>query len=429
MSLLGTGHTAPQAGTSAEAEALIAEARARARRRRRRIAVAVLGAVAVAAGGLAAAGGFTGSIPAATGHSRTAGAIAEPSGPPAYFMDATNMGGDYSSPEIRASATGKLVAPTPVGSDPRLDDYDPPYGLAATGPNSFVVGLMTPSDCSTQFFRLQINDRGQPGTLARVGPTLPGELTSMAASAGGGLIAYSINGAGCPKAGHGTSLGVFDPSNGRTRQWTDAPKYMTQLSMSANGRLLAFTQTLTKPAPGSGDNGFEITGYQVRVLATDAATGPVAGRSRVAASISAQDSQLAAQTVLLSPTGTSFYLCTEPFVLPKRGDNKITDSAKIVAYRTATGNAVGVLAAWTASYPAPTGSYYPPLAVSCSSMALDPSGRFLLVPYLETASNPADPSSSGSLTGARINTATGAKTDWTIPYGNSQGEHTMSVAW
>ena len=59
MSLLGTGQT-PQAGTSAEAEALIAEARARARRRRRRIAVAVLGAVAVAAGGLAAAGGFPG---------------------------------------------------------------------------------------------------------------------------------------------------------------------------------------------------------------------------------------------------------------------------------------------------------------------------------------------------------------------------------
>jgi hypothetical protein len=427
MILLGTGHT-PQAGTTAEAEALIAEARARARRRRGRIAVAVLGAVAVAAGGLAAAGGFPGSRPAATGHSRTTGAIADSSRPPAYFLEATTLGGGYTTPVIRASATGKLVAPTPVGSDPRLDDYDPPYGLAAIGPDSFVVGLMTPSDCSTQFFRFQVDDRGRPGALTRVGPTLPGELTAMAASARGGLIAYAIDGSGCPKAGHGSYLGVFDPGNGRTRQWTDAPPHLTQLSMSANGRLLAFTQTLTKPAPG-GNGGFEITGYQVRALATDAAPGPVDGRSRVTASISPQDSLFTAPAVLLSPAGTSFYLCTEPSGLPQRGATKITETARIVAYRTATGNATGVLAAWTASYPAPTGSYYPPLAVSCSSMALDPSGRFLLVPYLETSDNPADPSSSGSLTAARINIATGAKSDWTIPYGQGQGQGTMTIAW
>jgi hypothetical protein len=423
MSLLGTGHTAPQAGTSAEAEALIAEARARARRRRRRIAVAVLGAVAVAAGGLAATGGFPGSGPAAAGHSRTAGPIVDSSRPPAYFLDATTLGSGYTTPEIRASATGKLVAPTPIGN---LDDYDPPYGLAATGPDAFVVGLMTPSDCSTQFFRFQVNDRGRPGALTRVGPTLPGDLTAMAASAGGGLIGYAINGSGCAKAGHGSYLGVFDPGNGRTRQWTGVPPYVTQLSMSANGRLLAFTQTLTKPAPGSG-GGYQITGYQVRVLATDAAPGPVDGRSRVAASVSAQDSLLAAPTVLLSPSGTSFYLCAEPFAFPKRGADKITDTARIVAYRTATGKATGVLAAWAASYVNRTG--YAPLALSCSTMALDPSGRFLLVPYLETSGNPADPSSSGSLTAARINTATGAKSNWTIPYGNGQGQDTMSIAW
>ena len=105
MSLLGTGHT-PQAGSTAEAEALIAEARARARRRRRRIAVAVLGAVALAAGTLAATGVFAGGRPAATAHGRSADAIAEPSGPPAYFVDATSLGSSYTSPEIRASATG-----------------------------------------------------------------------------------------------------------------------------------------------------------------------------------------------------------------------------------------------------------------------------------------------------------------------------------
>jgi hypothetical protein len=423
MSLLGTGHTAPQAGTSAEAEALIAEARARARRRRRRIAVAVIGAVAVAEGGLAAAGGSPFSRPAATGHSRTAGAIADSSSPPRYFIDAPSMGGGYSTPEIRASATGKLVAPTAIGN---LRDYDPPYGLAAIGPDSFVVGLMTPSDCSTQFFRFQLNDRVRPGPLTRVGPTLPGDLTSMAATAGGGLIAYAIDGDGCQKAGHGSFLGVLDPGTGRTRRWTDAPKYLSQLSMSANGRLLAFTQELTRPAPGSG-GGYEILGYQVRVLATDAAPGPVERRSRVAASVSAQDSLFATPTALLSATGTSFYLCTEAFALRKRGDNKITDNAKIVAYRTATGKPTRVVAAWSASYVNRTG--YAPMALSCSSMALDPSGRYLLVPYRQTFTNPADEYSGGSLTAARINTATGARSGWTLRYGERQSPGAMTLAW
>ena len=426
MSLLGTGTgQTPSAGSSAEAEALIAEARARARRRRQRIAVAVLSAFALAGGGLAAGGVFDGTRTATAPGGGAGGAAAVPPAPPPYFMDATSMGGGYSSPEIRASATGRLVASTPIGSDPRLRDYDPPYGLAATGPDSFVVGLMTPSDCSTQFFRFTVNGQGRPGALTQVGPTRPGELTSMTVAAGGRLIAYVIGLSGCPKAGRGSYLGVFDPVTGRTRQWTDAPPYMSQLSMSADGRLLAFTQELTKPVHG----GFQITGYQVRVLATDAAPGPLDGRSRVAASLSPQDLQLAAPAVLLSPTGTSFYLCAQPFALPKRGAKKITETASIVVYRTATGKATGVLAAWAESYPINADGSDDPPVLSCSSMALDPSGRFLLVPYLETPGNAADPSSSGSLTAARINTATRARSDWTVPFGAGQGQHTMSVAW
>jgi len=429
MSLLGTGHT-PQAGSSAEAEALIAEARARARRRRRRIALAVLGAVAVAAGTLTATGVFDGGRPAASASGGAGGAAAVPPGPPPYFIDATSTGSAYSSPEIRASATGRLVASTPIGSDPRLRGYDPPYGLAATGPDSFVVGLMTPTDCATQFFRFTINGHGQPGPLTQVGPTRPGDLTSMAVAAGGGLIAYVINGSGCPKLGHASYLGVFDPMTGRTRQWTDVPAYVSQLSMSANGRLLAFSQQLTKPVPQS-KGAFQITGSQVRVLATDAAPGPLEARSRVAASFSAQESQFTAPAVLLSPTGTSFYLCAQPFAFPKRGVRKITNTASIVVYRTATGKATGVLASWATSYPISAdgaGSGTAPPAPSCSTMALDPSGRFLLVPYLAT---PGDPSqtSTGSLTAARINTATGARSDWTISYGAGQIQGDMSIAW
>jgi hypothetical protein len=381
----------------------------------------VLGAVAVAAGGLAAAGGLPGSRVPATAHSRIADATAEPSGPPAYFLDATA----FDSPEIRLSATGTVVAPIPIGDVPALRGYDPPYGLAATGPGSFVVGMMTPSDCSTQFFRFRLNDQGRPGALTPVGPTLPGDLSSIAASAGGGLIAYEIDGSGCANARNvGSYLGVLDVSTGRTRQWTGVPRYSGQLSMSADGRLLAFSESLTKPGA---DGGYQITGYQVRALATDAAPGTVTARSRVAARISPEDSFFSPPTVLLSPAGTSFYLCTEPFALRKRGDNKITDNAKIVAYRTATGKPTGVVAAWAASYVNRTG--YAPMALSCSSMALDTSGRYLLVPYRQTFLHPGDEYSGGSLTVARISIATGAQSDWTLRYGERESPGAMSIAW
>jgi hypothetical protein len=393
------------------------------RRRRRRIAVAVIGAVTVGASTLLAPGALAGSRPTATAGSGAGGAVTKPPAPPAYFIDATSMGSAYSSPEIRASATGKLVGGTPVGT---LDDYDPPYGLAATGPDSFVVGLMTPTDCSTQFFRFQVNDRGRPGPLTRIGPTLPGDLTAIAASAGGGLIAYSITSDGCANASSlGNYLGVFNPGTGSTRQWTDAPANLTQLSMSANGRLLAFSQTLTKPSSGGG---YEITGYRVRTLATNAAPGSVNGRSRAVASISPLDSLFTAPTVLLSPTGTSFYLCAEPLTVPKRGAKKITDTARVVSYRTATGKATGVVATWAESYVPPKNGEAP-LSLSCSTMALDPSGRYLLVPYLERYGTASDPSASGSLTAVRINLATRARSHWTIPDGTGQGQVTMSIAW
>ena len=70
-----------------------------------------------------------------------------------------------------------------------------------------------------------------------------------------------------------------------------------------------------------------------------------------------------------------------------------------------------------------------PVALSCSSMALDPSGRFLLVPYLVTSLHPSDEYAAGSLTAARINIATGARSDWTLRYGERESPGVMSIAW
>jgi hypothetical protein len=285
--------------------------------------------------------------------------------------------------------------------------------------------MMTPSDCSTRFFRFRLNDQGRPGALTPLGPTLPGDLSSIAASAGGGLIAYEIDGDGCANARNlGSYLGVLDVSTGRTRQWTGVPRYSGQLSMSADGRLLAFSQSLAKPGA---DGGYQITGYQVRALATDAVPGTVAARSRVVARISPEDSVFSPPTVLLSPTGTSFYLCSQPFAFAKPGTKRITETAKIFDYRTATGKPTRVVAAWAESYVNRTG--YAPMALSCSSMALDTSGRYLLVPYRQTFLHPADEYSGGSLTAARISISTGARSDWTLRYGERESPGAMSIAW
>lgn len=419
MNLAGTGHI-PHAGADVEAQALIEEARARARRRRARIAVAVVCAAALAAGTIAASGGFSGSRPRAPARTGPADAVTGLAALPRYFLYAQQSQGNYGWLQIRESATGKLVAQP----HPQPPDYLPPYGLAATGPGSFLVGMMTPSDCATRFFRWRLDDQGRPGALTPVGPTLPGELTAMAASAGGGLIGYAIDDSGCKTGGtsRGVYLGVLDAHSGRTRQWSQGFR-ITQLSISANGRLLAFTDTTGRPVQG----GMMITGMQVRVLAADASPGTVAERSRVVARTAADFSPSGSTAVLLSPSGTSFYLCSQPLSLQRPGASRIVETARIVGYRTATGTTTGVLATFTASYVPPRGvSYYAP-TVGCSSMALDPSGRFLLVPYREMPLNLEADNSSARVSAAIVDTTTGARSDWTLQLDNAPSS--ITVAW
>jgi hypothetical protein len=385
--------------------------------------VAVVCAAALAAGGLAAAGGFSGSGPGETARNGPAAPLTESASPPRYFLYAQeSAGGAYDWLQIRESATGKAVGQP----HPQPPDYLPPYGMAATGPGSFVVGMMTPSDCATQFFRVRLDDRGRPGTLTRVGPTLPGELTAMAASAGGGLIGYAIDDSGCKTGGTslGVYLGVLDVHSGQTRQWTHAVR-VSQLSMSANGRLLAFTDATELPVHGGG---MEMTGMQVRLLPTDAPPGTLAERSRVVVRTSPAFTPTGGTAVLLSPSGTSFYLCSQPLTLPRPGASRVVETARIIAYRTATGKATGVIATFAASYAMTKSGGYPP-ALGCSSMALDTSGRFLLVPYLVSHLNPEDGYSGGLLRTAIINTATGARSAWTLQFGEGDAPGSMTIAW
>ena len=270
---------------------------------------------------------------------------------PKFFADAVTTGEGNESLQVRTSANGRLVA-----QEERMTGV---YGLAATGTDSFVIALQAGTGCAARLYRVQLNGQGRPGGLSPVGPELHGLVWSLAASAGGGIIGYAVS--GCAKGDPGTS--DFDTRTGRSGQWSDVNlggvstgnvAMQGALSMSASGGLLAFTGWEV-----AGDGRY--TSQVVCVLSTTAPAGTVAERSHVVFSRPVSQPELTAAS--LSPGGTFFYLATQT----GSRTGRVTDVAR---YRTSTGEFLGKLASLRGT---PTQMQSP--------MALDVSGRFLLVPY------------------------------------------------
>lgn len=357
---------------NAGTEALIREARRRQRRRHLLIGLAAV-VLAVGAGVAVSQIGPGGHAPGHSGphpgqYRGKSGLSSARSALPRFFADAVMTAEGNGPVEVRASATGRLVAEgatrIPVGVS----------GLAATGPGSFVIAGPGSGRCGTRLYRFRLSGRGRPGTLTPVGPELRGRVWSLAASAGGQVIGYAVS--GCGKGARGY-IGVLDTRTGRSREWGDvsvggiSPGNVAlsgELSMSADGRLLAFSGwdvTGNWRLAGGG----RFTSQVVRVLPADAPAGMVAQRSRVVLSRPVRAPELAA--VSLSPAGTSFYLCTP--VMSRAGR-----STEIARYPTSSGRPRQIVATLRGTLPTP----------DCP-MALDTTGRFLLVPYaLSSAGHP-----------------------------------------
>jgi hypothetical protein len=408
---------APSAEGGLGVQVLIEEARAHARRRRRRIALAVAAILAVSAGVFAAVWGSPGAGPAEPGDGARSPAAPAPAGQPRFFADTQGSGEGNSPLQIRESATGALV-----WRDGRATGTGGVTGLAATGRGDFVIALNMGSGCATRLYRVRLNGSGVPGALSPVGPRLPGMVWSLAAGGGGRVIGYAIS--GCSKGDPGY-LGVLHLPSGRTRQWGGvslggvSPGNLAlrgPLSMSANGRLLAFAAVSAVSAASPPRS--RVTAQSVRVLPTGAPPGAAAGRSHVvfrqAAPGAGTGLSLAAAS--LSPNGTSVYLCLQSAARTRA-------AARIAAYDTATGKPRGVIATFTAKGTWPQ--------AGCSSMALDASGRFLLVP--DSVHHPAPPSNGVLQHIARIDIATKAMSTVTVKLPGSGGmdqESGMSiVAW
>ena len=381
--MLEIGHamtTAPPGlvpDSGAESEAVIREARKRQHRRHLLTGLAIVvlaGATGVAVSQIGPGGQLPGrQVLRHQGAPRRESAPSSGrAGVPAFFADALTSGEGNGPLEVRSSATGALVAEQSARINLGV------AALAATGSGDLVIAepAIAPG-CGTRLYRVQLTGRGQLGRLTQVGPELPGLVLSLAASAGGQVIGYAL--AACGKGPPGF-VGVFNTRTGWSRTWGGAgfaganvpgkPRDLSlgwSLSMSANGRLLAFTGWNVA-------ENWRFTRQVVRVLPTDAPAGTLAERSRVVLSRPLSLPELGA--VALSPGGKSFYLCTKPA-------RRAGIVRKIAAYATATGSRQRLIATLTGGFTETT-----------CQMALDSTGRFLLLtssvspeghPYPKTA--------------------------------------------
>jgi hypothetical protein len=389
------------------------------------------------AGGLLWTGGSSGG---SAGDSRAARSVVPGRAVPwpAYFADANTSSEGNSGLQIRESNTGRLTDPVmppreggypdPVLPEPK-DANSGVLALAATGPDSFVVALLKgsplhpqASGCATQIYSVRLNALGRVHSLTPIGHALPGYIYSLTANAGGSKIGYALQGEPCAKGSPGY-LGVLDAANGRTHQWSDVGMYGETvgnvalaggMSMTANGGELVFPVSDSPPYK-------TIRAYEVRMLRTDAAGGTVAARSTVL--LRHRGYLLAYGTAVISPDGYSLYLCSY------RGGSAVESSRlQLVKYRTKSMTPYSTLATFTGED-------------GCNGAQLDPSGRWLLIPYGLTPPRVVGPigeqqrtwGGRGKLHLARINTITGARSNLTLwtpaGFGSMSPPTGMDAAW
>jgi hypothetical protein len=228
---------------------------------------------------------------------RAVAASASAAGVPRFFVaDEPATGPHANQLVVRDTQTGKIVG-----------TLTPPAGkffgsVAAAGNRTFVAAVMPTNGqpCVNQLYQFQLNASGQPGPLAALHVAVPGtfnETDTLAVSPDGSTIAYATY---LCDQGRG-EFGVIDLAARRVRVWSAGLTFLVGLSLSADGRLLAFAEI---GGPG-------------RILRTGAAGGSIIARSQIVS----RDSYW----VALAPDGAAFYGCTiSPARLPIPQEGNLT---------------------------------------------------------------------------------------------------------
>jgi hypothetical protein len=190
----------------------------------------------------------------------------------------------------------------------------------------------------TRLYTLTLSARGKVTGLTPLAvPTLPGELTSLAASADGSTVAYTTDGPGAAY-----EAGVI--TGGRTRQWSvpvGGPVGIWHVSVSSDGGMLAFTAQ----AQGR-DGGVDDTAW---VLPTGSAPGSLMARARKIYDHTyvggAGHAMTILESALISLDGSTLYLCTSATSASGRTVTRVT------AYPVADGASPRTISTWDGGYP------------------------------------------------------------------------------
>ena len=219
------------------------------------------------------------------------------------------------------------------------------------------ASLRSQAPCHTAFYRIGLSTTGQPLAPALLTvPQITGLPTALAASADGGLLAYSVVGCAGNTSGYIPAyqavghIGLIDVASGSvTRQWsyTLSEDYPSDLSLSATGRLLGYS--IYKNSTSYSANPFQVG----RVLATSARPGPDYLRSRVVVRQPGNTGGIG--STALSTSGALIYAIT-------RGARQT-----LAAYDTGVGRQVQLLHSW-------------PSATILGQLRADPAGGYLLLP-------------------------------------------------
>jgi hypothetical protein len=252
---------------------------------------------------------------------------------PPFQLVMTYGGSSLTRLQVESAATGHVV--TTVA---------PPWhgavwqGVAAVGDTSRFIVAAAPNNpyltpLPTRLYTLTLSARGTVARLTPLAvPVLQGWVTSLAASADGRTVAYTLAPLGDPSA----DLEVGIITGRTTRHWSTGGLTKTgagtqgiwDVSVSSDGSMVAFiTQS-------------QVTGDAAWVLPTGSAPGGITARARKVYELQPINvgTKLAwLDSALISPDGSTLYLATSAY----SASGKVVTT--LTAYRTAGGASPGTV--------------------------------------------------------------------------------------
>ncbi len=194
--------------------------------------------------------------------------------------------------EVRSVRTG-AIAGTVAAPGPALR-----FRSAATGDGTHYV-ISASGICSTRLYQLSVDSQGHPGALTKL-TSVHDVISSLAMSRNGRMVAFAdapcTTGVPVP-----SNLGTLNLATKQLRIWPvpDSRKLITSVSLSGNGKYLAYAVQLTKYRRSVLD-----------VLPTSAAPGPAGERSRTVVKAARFGPRTSITSAALTSDGRAVYFTT-----------------------------------------------------------------------------------------------------------------------